>query len=291
MKLTREEEDMINMWTKCKVPPREISRMMEEKFHKPIAPKKVRNITMKQRQRDQSNEIDDIKIFMDEDGGKLTWKEDENGDVSAMFISSSKMRSGFQRVKPELLQIDTTFNLEQSRYKVCGFCFVDPETNTTQMAGMALLDAESHENFEFAFNALKDMASGKDDFIFIVDKDMKEVNTLYKVFRNCTVLLCLFHVITYFKKIVASSLIEVHEKHSIFAIFQSLVYAKSEDDFIRKTKAFYNEVHGVYVRPPNTDEPVLLSSYYAKNWEPEADKWVSYKRRHLPTLGDNTNNR
>ena len=289
LKLSKDELQFVKLLSDSNVNSQEISRLVEEKFKKKITPKKVRNLVAVD---DEDEEIADLVTEIREGGGTCNWEKSDDGGVTAMYVSSKYMKKQFVKVNPPLIQIDTTFHVEQNNYKLCGFCYLDPHTDKSNLAGLGLMEAETCENFEYTFREIqRDMGGGREDIIFIIDKDFKEEDTLRKVFPFCVILYCRFHVIKYMKSIVATALIPVHEKHPIIARFVLIVYSKSKDDFDLKCKAFMTEIEGVKVLPPGNNQMVLLSDYFVRRWQSCSKMWVEYERRHLNTMGDNTNNR
>ena len=289
--ISDEEKDLIKMLGESNVKPGQISRVLEQKFGKKVAIKKIINILAQLRNNEDPGQLEEYLNQESMKSGMCVWKENDEKEASALMVSSSEMKNMFLDRKPPLIQIDTTFNMDKSQYKVCGFCYLDPRTNSTIMAAVGFMEVENHENFEFLFNRLKELSGGRDDFIFIIDKDFREIHSLETVFPNSEIILCRFHVIKYMKGIIASAVIPVEEKHTILSAFKAVVYARSEDDYDRKNRAFKNEVYGVMVNPPGNQQPVTLCGYYERRWESCAPKWVAYHRSRLVTLQDNTNNR
>ena len=82
----------------------------------------------------------------------------------------------------------------KSKYKVCGFCYLDPITNRTNIAALGLMDSESSENFKFLFERLKELI-GEREVNFITDKDFTEIAVLKEVFPSARKLLCTWHVV------------------------------------------------------------------------------------------------
>ena len=91
--------------------------------------------------------------------------------------------------------------------------------------------------------------------------------------------LCSFHVIKYLKQKVSSEQISTTEKSEIMICIKKLIYARSEHDF-------NNIVHDL-----ETLSPKSFYDYFLKNWMNCKNLWAHFARRHLPTFGNNTNNR
>jgi len=118
------------------------------------------------------------------------------------FVASSAMRQAFLNASCTTTQVDTSFDFDASEYKVCGFCYLNPTTNRSELAAIAFLSEETATVFRAAFNLFKQMCS-QPPSIFIVDKDFTEIAVLREVFIGATLLLCTFHVIKYIKNLIA----------------------------------------------------------------------------------------
>ena len=201
------------------------------------------------------------------------------------------MKKCFHERCPPLLQIDCTYNFDTSNYKLCGFVYLDCETNSSKLAGIGYMDRECKENLSFLFNQLKEISTGC-EAVIIVDKDFTQLSVLQEVFAACTILLCVFHVIQYMQRVIGRSCnANVDEKSSLNASFSKLLYSRSEEEYKLRNAAFKNEAAGVSVLPPGNQDYEELSCYYSRNWESCPEMWVMFHRRALPTLSDNTNNR
>ena len=158
-------------------------------------------------------------------------------------------------------------------------------------AAVGLIDSETEENFEFIFTEFKKACGGREDLTWIIDKDFREVRTIGRVFPHSLIWLCLFHVMTYMKKITTSAPVSKPEREFIFERFRGLVYSLNEEQFELNLRAFKNSIEGVTVLPPNNKNEVLLSDYFTRNWMSCKDMWALYLRTASVTLGDRTNNR
>ena len=87
-----------------------------------------------------------------------------------MTFCSNKMKKAFRSTDTPLVQLDNTFDLEKDRYKVMAVVYLNPDTNKTEVAFMALLCDETKSNVEFALQAFKKICI-RYDLIFMVDKD------------------------------------------------------------------------------------------------------------------------
>ena len=56
---------------------------------------------------------------------------------------------------PFSIQMDTTFNIDQGKYKLVAFCYLDMPSNKTEIAAIALVASEGEGNFNFILNELR----------------------------------------------------------------------------------------------------------------------------------------
>ena len=64
-----------------------------------------------------------------------------------------------QDSKPNVIQVDTTFNVDNANYKLAAMVYLCPKTNKTEIAALAFTSNETAENFNFIFNKFKEMYS------------------------------------------------------------------------------------------------------------------------------------
>ena len=286
--ISEEEAEFLQVFKKVNIKPSVIKEVIKLKFKKDFPTRKIQWFMS-----EQSKEIDDFEGFLQDlesSGGIVDWKENDLGEVTTIFISTAGMKSAFCEAQPPLVQIDTTFHVGKGCYKLVGIAYLDPKTDSTAWAGFGLMDCETNVNFHHIFSELKKQIKNEKQ-LFLIDKDFKEIITLQTVFPGCVVLLCRFHVIAYMHKITATAVIPVSLKNSIMQSFTSLLYSHSEEDYRLKLAAFINEVYEVYVSPPGNSGPILYVVYFQRNWANCPEMWVTYKRRDLVTLMDNTTNR
>ena len=107
---------------------------------------------------------------MEGEGGKVEWCDDPDGKVRCIALYSSKMKNAYYSSDPPLVQLDTTFEIEAARYKLMAIVYLNPTTNKSEIAFMALMCDETNTTVEYALRCLKSMCF-REDLIFIVDKD------------------------------------------------------------------------------------------------------------------------
>ena len=220
--LTEEEIVMSSNLRSGNCKPSQIKRILLEKFNKQISIQKLKNVLAKTPGEDQDDNIDFEEFFeeFENEGGDVDWQEDPDGTVRCMTFSSNKMKNAFKSSDAPLVQLDTTFDMEKARYKVLAVVYLNPATNKSEVAFMALLCDESKPNVEFALQTFKKICL-RYDLIFIVDKDFGQLEVLNSVFPTALVLLCVFHVIKFMKSLIASAPVVVDVKKDLPLVLQS----------------------------------------------------------------------
>ena len=205
-----------------------------------------------------------------------------------MTLSSLKMRNAFRSSDPPLIQVDTTFELEAARYKVMAAVYLNPTTNKSELAFLALMCDETNETVEFALKAFKKICL-RFTLIFMVDKDFGQILVLNSVFPGSRILLCNFHAIKFMRTLIASAPIVVETKTEILTQFKKVLYANTEDMFKVEDKKFVKICGAITVKTGKNQSS--LAEYYIRNWRQCKEMWVKYYRKSLSCLGDNTSNR
>ena len=59
------------------------------------------------------------------------------------------MKKKFVEHNPFSIQMDTTFNIEEGKYKLVAFCYLDVTSDRTEVAAFALVSAEGEANLNF----------------------------------------------------------------------------------------------------------------------------------------------
>lgn len=109
----------------------------------------------------------------------------------------------------------------------------------------------------------------------MVDKAVHEKAVLHDAFPQARQLLCQWHGITWLKKQA--------NKQDVKGLLKALVYARSSQD--------YEDTKGALLDVLNGDAEHPMYKFFMGNWDDSQDKWVSYRRRNVPPLNNNTNNR
>ena len=113
-------------------------------------------------------------------GARSIWNSSVYG------LLSYKMINAFKTSNPPLVQLYTTFELEAARYKVLAKVYLNPTSNKSEIAFMALVCDETNENIVFTLTVFKQICV-QTDLIFIVDKDFGQLAVLRKVFPDSVI--------------------------------------------------------------------------------------------------------
>ena len=179
-----------------------------------------------------------------------------------------------------LVQLDTTFEIESARYKLMAVVYLNPTTNKSEVAFMALMCDEVYATVEFALKTFKSFCS-RNDLIFIVDKDFGQISALNKIFPESTVLLCIFHAIKFIKTLIATAPIVVERKQAILLQFRKVLYSQTETDLYKHNEDLLKISNGVMVKTGSGEGLTSFSEYYNRNWYACKQMWVILYRKHL----------
>ena len=132
--------------------------------------------------------------------------------MCSLFITSHKMKSAFRSASPTLIQLDTSFEFDKARYKVAAYCYLDTNSDKTEIAAFGKMAEESNKCFDFILYQFSKICV-RQDLMFIIDKDFTEQASIRKVFPSSLVLLCDFHTLKYMRVLFSTipDIIEVKE--------------------------------------------------------------------------------
>jgi len=106
----------------------------------------------------------------------------------------------------------------------------------------------------------------------MVDKDLTNIELFKQYYPNANILLCIFHVLKWFKKTVNDTVTGKETKEQIHDILTKMVYSPSEEDF---------NVH--YQSLKEYSEFTKLIEQIDNNWMNNQEQWVRYHRYSLYT--------
>ena len=124
-------------------------------------------------------------------------------------------------------------------------------------------------------------------------QDFTEIKVLQDLFPETHLLLCTFHVIKWFKGLLATSKTSVEEKKKMFDSWRELVYARDESDYNSRLEKWEELIQGVMIKVGSGAKAhyVCLSEYCEKNWYPCRQMWARFERKSLPMGTEHTTNR
>ena len=289
---SKDEVELITTLKAANAKPSQIKRVLLEKTKKKVTIKRLKNLIQKiSPPENDENARETLEKFLEStelEGGEIEWRNDKNDEMQALFITSQKMKAAFRAANPTLIQLDTSFEFEKARYKVAAFCYLDTNSDKTEIAAFAMMSEESSTCFEFVLNHFSRI-SVRQDVIFIIDKDFTEMSSIRKVFPTAIVLLCVFHCLKYMRNLFATIPEVVQVKEEVMDQFKKIVYSHTENIFEEQSLKFEELVENLEVR--TGQNYVSLKAYYLRKWKDCRLMWVKCFRKGLPLLGDNTTNR
>ena len=290
---TEDEKELIGTLKAANAKPSQIKRVLLERSKKNVTIQSLKNLVRKispVETDESSREV--FEKFLENteiEGGEVEWIDDKDGKMKALFITSRKMKSAFRSSNPTLIQLDTSFEFDRSRYKVAAFCYLDTNSDKTEIAAFAMMSEESTKCFDFILQQFSKICI-RQDLMFIIDKDFTEQGSIRKVFPSSVVLLCVFHVLKYMRVLFSTIPDIIEVKEVVMDQFKKVLYSHSEDIFVAENLKFEKLVENVQVRTSN-GKYVNLKDYYQRNWLSCKLMWIKCYRKGLPLLGDNTTNR
>ena len=295
-KISEEDDELIESLLNANCSPAQIRKCLKEEKNKLVTIRAISYIITKRNSKTKAREEDDLNEFLScvrKEGGKLNKMENMDGTVRALTITTSVMKSSFQKTRPSVIQVDTTHNIESSGFKLSAIVYYHPVTGKGEVAQLGFIEDESKDVYLFVFHQLKQLLVD-DPPIIIIDKDFTEIKSLEAVFPLSVVLLCLFHVLKYWKGMITTAPVEQNVKNDILELMRSMLYASSRDQYLELYNKFNIDVKGVVIRVKRCSDMVYedLTSVFSQNWNSCVDMWGMYARKMLPGIGDeNTNNR
>ncbi|KAE9164374.1 hypothetical protein PF005_g30064 [Phytophthora fragariae] len=226
-----------------------------------------------------------VNFNLQAEGNVSTVNENARGQTAVISISSQHMRKLYHRF-PELLLIDCTHKTNRHNYQLCTLMVMDQFGNGQPVQHSVIeRNADWHmvKTVEH-FQAVNDWEATR---VIVVDKDLKEIEVLTRMFPDARILLCHFHVIKWLASAVRDDKkFDTYPSEVLKQIdhcVANMVWAKTDSDFQN-----------------HTEESKLLAcrggrealwTYFNKNWWAKKEMWVTAFRMHLPHFRNNTNNR
>ena len=135
----------------------------------------------------------------------------------------------------------------------------------TEIIACCILVAEDAASIKWMLESFKKLNSKWDQIqVVMADKDMKERAVVKECIPQCSILICLFHVLRTFKREVTCNKMGISSGDIFLCLelLQKLAYASCEEK--------YNEIYSDFVR----DSPRTVVQYYNENWHSIRSEWV-----------------
>ena len=285
-KPTEPQIDLLKPLIDNEIPTRLLTKIAKKKFDKPVVTKDIANIVQKYK-KNIGGDISELEKVINEISA-----EDPNSFVEILTLEDSDQLQGvffqYSKMQPifetfgHMVFVDVTYNVNMEGYHLMTFLVADGE-NCGQPIGYAYICNESKPILSLVLEAfVKTMKFSNRNTveIFMVDKDMKCINSLHDYFPKSQILLCYFHVMKHFKEKIKSDVTgTLKVKEEILQQIRLVVTSKCNSDYDR---------HFSHLK---VISPESLIQYYQKNWEGDIQSmFVHYHRRSLFHIGNDTNN-
>ncbi|XP_064622580.1 uncharacterized protein LOC135484821 [Lineus longissimus] len=205
-------------------------------------------------------------------------KISEVGLVEAIFIQMPVMRDSFIKF-PEVCFLDATYRVNEHKMPLFTLMVEDGLGHSIPAAHF-LVPAEDQENIDHCFDLFKQsLPEGMLDktTCVVIDKDLKEVNTIKKFFPGATIHLCLFHVLRCFQR--ATKDIPVATKEGVRKVLENMAFCSEETQYDK----LYDQLKEL--------APETFLTKFAKNWDECKEMWCFCWRKRTMNLGNKTTNR
>lgn len=118
---------------------------------------------------------------------------------------------------------------------------------------------------------------------FVIDKHFVKWGVMEACFPSADVLLCQFHAIMYWKRLVCSRLkLKLEDQDKAQCLFATMMYRNQCEQFDQAYKEFCSFCE-------NGHSGVRLN--FDKNWKGYRKMWSNYLRNKVPFAGNTTTNR
>ena len=111
------------------------------------------------------------------EGGSVKVQKYIDGNVRCLSVSTSKMIKGFRGSHAEVVQIDTTFGLENSGHKLVAILYRNGSTGKGEVAQCSFIADETQESYEFALGSL-DYLREHQPAVIIIDKVTTDIDKI-----------------------------------------------------------------------------------------------------------------
>ena len=235
----KEEEAVLKDMIDSNVKVRQIKNVFRRKKGLKLTDKHIRYKMSKLMGPDKDEE--ELAKFLqevEEEGGSVSILYNEDGTVRVLTVTTEEMKKALLGSDPSILHCDTTFKFESSGYKLTSFLYLNPVTGKGEVGQLSFISDEGTEAYTFAFSAFRRILS-RDPRVIMVDKDFHEIKILNEVFKTTTILLCWFHVVKWWKTLIATAKVDLEVKAEIHGSFRKLMYARNSEQFEESLADFY----------------------------------------------------
>ena len=221
--------------------------------------------------------LDEFLKVVEEEGGRVEVKRSPDNKVQAIVIVTGRMKRAFTCSSSSCVQLDSTFGIETSGYKLAAILYHSKATNRGEIAGLCFLADETKETLTFALTSFKEITATSPR-VWIIDKDLVEWMVIQEVFLDAIVLLCSFHVLQWMDRIISSAWEDQDDKLALTQAFHDMVYARDEEIFKEKLMVFETLADGVEVRTGGAGTSTDLLEYFNRCWRDNKNMWCHADR-------------
>ena len=169
--LSTEDLKMVKDLAGAQLKPSKIKRVLKQKS-KVVTHKKLENLIDKlatdDSEKSEEESFEEFLTNIESDGGIIEYEDDPDGTVKSFFITSNRMKEAFKSSNLPVVQLDTSFDFEKAKYKVAAFCYLDANTNKTEIAAFCFPSQETASSVKFSLQCFTRICVWR-VFIFLVE--------------------------------------------------------------------------------------------------------------------------
>lgn len=199
----------------------------------------------------------------------------------------------------DVVGIDSTFGTS-SKPLPCFNTTIKECNSHSHVVSSSLLSDETNESIHAALNFAKDFL-GLDPQTIVTDKDMSEASAVSALFPNAATILCRFHVVDYFRRMVAHYLRGQPDdlKKVVAALIDRMVYCSKLPEFEGLILELERRIQhvpsvpcfGARIKPGVQPRTQTLLQHLRTNWLTDSGSdWAFHSTASFLTNGKLTNN-
>lgn len=160
------------------------------------------------------------------------------------------------------------------------FLIVEDGNCLTELAAIAIVHRKDQPAIDWVIACLKKhhIDAAHNIKYFMCDKNATQRSSVNKIFPECMLLICLFHVIQIFKRELAKMILTRKQKEFCPKILNEIACL----NYISQYKKFLQIIEEKF--------PVIAADYFMINWHPIKHQWTCHAE-NTGTSGIRTNNR